>query len=50
MTTRETRNRKEDRTPEEQRVIDQVAEDRGEEFAEENAELILSDAERLNLI
>jgi len=39
-----------ERSPEEQEVLDQVAEDRGEEVAEENEELILADAERLNLI
>ena len=38
------------RSPEEQEVLDQVAEERGEEFVEENVELILADAERLNLI
>lgn len=38
------------RSPEEQEVLDQVAEDRGEEFVEENEELILADAERLNLL
>lgn len=32
------------RTPEEQRMIDLVAEIRGREFAEENAELILAQA------
>lgn len=30
--------------------IDIMAEDRSEKFAEENAEAILADAERLNLI
>jgi len=38
------------RSPEEQEVLDQVAENRGGEFVEENEELILSDAERLNLL
>ena len=38
------------RSPKEQEVLDQVAEERGEEFAEENEELILADAERLNLL
>ena len=38
------------RSPEEQDILDQVAEDRGEEFVEENEELILADAERLNLL
>ena len=38
------------RSPEEQEVLDQVAEDRGEEFVEEKVELILADAERLNLL
>ena len=37
-------------SPEEQEVLDQVAEDRAEEFVEENEELILADAERLNLL
>jgi len=32
------------RTPEEQQLIDKVAAVRGEEFAEENAELILAQA------
>lgn len=41
---------KPDRTPEEQRLLDQVAEERGEEFVEEHAEKIIADAERLNLI
>lgn len=39
-----------DRIPEEQEILDQVAEDRGKEFAEENEELILADAEELNLL
>jgi hypothetical protein len=39
-----------DRTPEEEEILEQVAEDRGEEFAAENEELILADAKRLNLI
>jgi hypothetical protein len=39
-----------ERTPEEKRVIEDVAEDRSEEFAKENEEAILADAERLNLI
>ena len=39
-----------DRTPEEQEILDDVAEDRREEFVEENEELILADAERLNLL
>ena len=38
------------RSPEEQEILDQVAEERGKEFAEENEELILADAERLNLL
>lgn len=33
-----------ERTPEEQRIIDSVAEGRGEEWAEEHAELILTQA------
>ena len=37
-------------SPEEQEVLNQVAEDRVEEFVEENEELILADAERLNLL
>jgi hypothetical protein len=39
-----------ERTPEEQRVLDEVAEDRGEAFAKENTEAILADARRMNLI
>lgn len=38
------------RSPEEQKILDQVAEERGEEFVEENEELILANAKRLNLI
>lgn len=34
-----------DRTPEEQRVIDQVAESHGREWAEEHAELIIAQAQ-----
>ena len=34
----------------EEEILDQVAEERGEEFVEENEELILADAKRLNLI
>lgn len=33
-----------ERTPEEQEIIDQVAKTRGEEWAEEHAELILAQA------
>lgn len=33
-----------DRTPEEQRVIDSIADVRGEDWAEEHAELILTQA------
>lgn len=33
-----------DRTPEEQRVLDGMAEKRGKEFVEENKELILAQA------
>ena len=35
---------------EEDEVLEMVAEDRGEEFVEENRELILTDAKRLGLI
>jgi len=34
----------------EDEVLEMVAEERGEEFAEENEELILADAERMGLI
>lgn len=34
----------------EEEVLEMAAEDRGEEFVEENEELILADAKRLNLI
>jgi len=34
----------------EDEVLEMVAEDRGEEFAEENEELILADADRMGLI
>lgn len=33
-----------DRTPEEQRILNEMAEQRGEEFVEENEELILAQA------
>lgn len=38
------------RSPEEQAILEQVAEDRGEKFVEENEELILADADRMGLI
>lgn len=38
------------RSPEEQEILDQVAEDQGEEFVKINEEAIRADAGRLNLI
>ena len=34
----------------EEEILDMVAEERGEEFVDENEEVILADAKRLNLI
>lgn len=39
-----------DRTPEEQHVIDVVAERKGTEYAERHAKLILLDARRVGII
>ena len=38
------------RTPEEQQIIDQVAERKGREYAEEHAELILTQARLVGVI
>jgi len=37
----------EERTPEEQRVIDKVAEEKGEEWAEDHAGLIIAQAKKI---
>lgn len=42
-----TRTAKPNRTPEEQRILDLVAPDEGQEFADANAELVLEQAREI---